>query len=92
VNDDQPHVNLPPADIVPPIGITADALRRLNTGHHQQLTFSFPGEFYTNPDGNPTGVGESTTVTGIATVRISRAELDSTGLTQKEIDRVRITD
>ena len=54
--------------------------------------FHFPGDVVLDVDGIPAGVEPSTTVTAVTTVRISRTELTRTGLTDKEIPNVRITD
>ncbi len=82
---------LPPPDVVPRTGLTPDVLRLMDASEGQ-LTITFPGEVIEDIDGVPNGVGPSTTVTAASTVRISRAELESTGLPEKEIKNVRITD
>lgn len=86
----EPHVHVPPEDVVPKSGLSADVVRLLDTD--QPITVHFPGDVLCDLDGIPAGVEPSHTVTGTATVRISRAELDASGLTESEITHVRITD
>lgn len=85
-------VEIPPEDVVPKSGLSASALRLLDSAHHTPITVHFPGEVICDVDGIPAGVEESTTVTATATVRISRAELNRSQLNPEEVPHVRITD
>lgn len=89
----EPEVHLPPEDVVPQTGVTATVVRQLDAelAATRQLTITFPGDVLCDPLGVPIGVEPATTVTATGNVRISRTELNQTGLTQEEIPNVRIS-
>lgn len=77
---DQPEHNRPPADVVPPSGLTLETLARLNEMAGQSVTVGEPGHVVLDIDGIPAGVGPSTVTSAVmAGGYFSRAELDRLG-------------
>jgi len=80
-----------PKDIVPPKGLTADTLQRLNATVGQQIEQREPGELIENNDGAPLAVGAPQHHIGtLADVVVTAAEVEAAGLTSADIPNIEI--
>lgn len=80
-----------PRDVVPPSGLTREALRRMNDATGKPCTGTIPGEVICDVDGRPIGVGPSREVTSIfGGVVISKADAVRLNVTPDEFPNVRI--
>jgi hypothetical protein len=81
-----------PRDVIP-TGMTADALRQLNTIVGKNITVQEPGEIIEDVNGVPIGVTESTTMTAmLGEPVVTAAEVQAAGLTPEDLPNLNIVE
>ena len=79
----------PPADVVPPPGLTIEALRQLNDMVGREVVMSTPGRVLCDPDGIPIGIEPGETVLAdLASPVISASEIERLGIDPNDFPNI----
>ena len=85
------NVECPPRDVVPPTGLTREALERQSAAYLKPCISTIPGEVICDTDGYPIGVTESRSVSAIfAGTAISKVDADRLGIAAGELPGIHI--